>query len=110
MVPDVMEAGQNLFQLTGSRARAWVCSVIRSVENTAAMAVSVAVAYTTDGPRENAYRKPPTDGPRMVAAWKMLAFHATALGKCSPGTNWGRSARLTGALKARTTPTSTTTA
>jgi hypothetical protein len=47
---------------------------------------------------------PPNDGPRIVAAWKVVAFQATALGKCSSGTNCGRMDRLAVPLKERTMP------
>src|ERR1022692_4592447 len=61
---------------------------MRNEETVAPIAVSIATTYTTEGPRNAAYRMPPNDGPRIVAAWKMLAFHATAFGKCSSGTSY----------------------
>src|SRR5579862_7835003 len=91
---------------------------MRNEETVAPIAVTVAITYTADGPLNHggksvllvaAYTSPPNDGPRIVAAWKMLAFHATAFGKFSVGTNCGRIERLAVELNDRTTPTRTKT-
>ena len=49
-------------------------------------------------------------GPRMVAAWKVVAFHATARGNNSRGTSNGNKDRPAGALNERTIPNNTKTA
>ena len=73
--------------LTGSWERAAVRILIRMVIAIAKIEMETAIANTVFGPRKIAYTIPPSAGPAMVAIWKMLEFHATALAKCSSGTS-----------------------
>jgi len=63
----------------------------------------VTVAYTTGRPTR--IRRPPTDGPPMVASWMTDVFSATALPYASRGTRLMRIAWLVGMLNARLMPT-----
>src|SRR5580700_30648 len=99
-----------VFNDAGSRRRACGRVLIRNIDSSAPSAVTIAVTYTADGPPNAAYKIPPSDGPRIVAAWNVVAFHATALLKCSSGTSCGRIERLAVPLNERTTPSKINTA
>src|SRR6266576_2885253 len=97
-------------KLISSAGRTCVFEWMRKVAAQATTLATTDAPYTTAGPRKIAYSTPPTDGPKMKAACNVLAFQATAFEKYSTGTNCGRSARLAGQLKQRTTPSRSSTA
>ena len=80
----------------------------RSMSTTDSASAPATIEYTTFGPAR--YRKPPSAGPAIVAAWPSVELSATALPNTCGGTRFGVIACDAGIAKARAVPNTAITA